>query len=210
MAVTLLPSRDTVRAMGVSPTGFAIAELSEVIRRCNPNLHAMHSILWKVEGAIEPSWIRWMETCFEPFLLPHLQQVLEFSARQSAKEIILLDVALGKSLAGSLCDRSIKAGQFLLQQKTPRGERIIMRLQDAIDNGIAFGHFTTLYGVRCGTFSIPVRTAILSYLLQELMLGAPKEEAPVRLKLLEATVESVNEFLRGPSSGSSESMCFHG
>ena len=85
-----------------------------------------------------------------------------------------------------------------------------MRLQDAIDNGIAFGHFTTLYGVRCGTFSIPIRTAILSYLLQELMLGTPKEEAPVRLKLLEATVESVNEFLRGPSSGSSESMCFHG
>ena len=56
------------------------------------------------------------------------------------------------------------------------------RLQEAIQTGTAFGHFATLYGVRCGAFSIPVRTAILGYLVQELSVGAPDETG--RLKLL--------------------------
>ena len=68
--------------------------------------------------------------------------------------------------------RSIDAGRSLLQQSTPRGERLMARLQEAIQAGAAFGHFATLYGVRCGAFSIPVRTAILGYLVQELSVGA--------------------------------------
>jgi hypothetical protein len=65
-----------------------------------------------------------------------------------------------------------------------------------------------LYGVRCGAFSIPVRTAILGYLMQEMSVGAPDEIGQV--KLLEASVGSVNEFLRQSSNGSTESLRFHG
>ena len=97
--------------------------------------------------------------------------------------------------------RSMEAGRLLLQQSTPRGERLMARLQEAIQAGAAFGHFATLYGVRCGAFSIPVRTAILAYLVQELAVGARDEIG--RLKLLEASVGSVNEFLRISSNGSS-------
>jgi hypothetical protein len=194
--------------MAVSSEGFAIIELGEVVRRCNPCLDAMRFISWTAENDVERSWLGWVEVCFEPVLLPHLQKVLEHAARQSAKEVILLDASLSQDLSGILRDRSIEAGRFLLQQKTPRGERMIARLQAAIDKGTAFGHFTTLYGVRCSAFSIPVRTAILSYLYQELLLGAPNERRAV--KLLEATVEMVNDFLRGPSKGFSESARFHG
>jgi hypothetical protein len=223
--------------MGFSPAGFAVSELCEVIRRCNPTLDAMQSISWRVEGETESSWFRWIQTVFSPHLLPHLEKVLECSGRQLSKEIILLDAKLNENLPAEPRARSAEAGQFLLQQKTPRGERMIARLQEAIDNGTAFGHFTTLYAVRCGAFSIPVRTAILSYLLQELILGAAKENrqrkgaGPILLDesmkgtviLLEATVESVNESLKGNridgidlslrpgrASGSSESIRFHG
>jgi hypothetical protein len=194
--------------MGVSPEEFAMTELSEVVRRCNPCLAEMRVISWVAEADLERSWFEWVEICFEPLFLPHLQRVLEHAARQSAKEVILLDAALANELTGTVRDRSIEAGRFLLQQKTPRGERMLARLQSAIDKGEAFGNFTTLYAVRCGAFSIPVRTAILSYLFQELLLGAPNEKRA--LKLLEATVELVNDFLRGSLRGFSESARFHG
>jgi hypothetical protein len=194
--------------MGMSPAGFAMSELSKVVQRCNPDFDAARGISWQVEGLVGESWEQWMKGSFEPLLLPHLLRVLDFSARQSAREIILLDAELNGSLRPSPRRRSIEAGRSLLQQSTPRGERLMARLQEAIQTGAAFGHFATLYGVRCGAFSIPVRTAILGYLVQELAVGAPDEAG--RLKLLEASVGSVNEFLRISSNGSSEGLRFHG
>jgi hypothetical protein len=194
--------------MGISPAGFAMSELSKVVQRCNPDFDAARGISWQVEGPVAESWQEWMKSSFEPLLLPHLLRVLDYSARQSAREIILLDAELNTSLPLWPRQRSVEAGRSLLQQSTPRGERLMARLQEAIQAGTAFGHFATLYGVRCGAFSIPARTAILGYLVQELSVGAPDEIG--RLKLLEASVGSVNEFLRISSNGSSEGLRFHG
>jgi hypothetical protein len=192
----------------MSPAGFAMSELSKVVQRCNPDFDPARAISWQVEGPVAESWRQWMKTSFEPLLLPHLLRVLDFSARQSAREIILLDAELNRSLPPGSRQRSVEAGRSLLQQSTPRGERLMARLQEAIQAGVAFGHFATLYGVRCGAFSIPVRTAILGYLVQELSAGAPDDVE--RLKLLEASVGSVNEFLRISSNGSNEGLRFHG
>ena len=192
----------------MSPAGFAMSELSKVVQRCNPDFDASRAISWQVEGPVAESWQQWMKTSFEPLLLPHLLRVLDFSARQSAREIILLDAELNQSLPPGSRQRSVEAGRSLLQQSTPRGERLMARLQEAIQTGVAFGHFATLYGVRCGAFSIPVRTAIFGYLVQELSPGAPDDAE--RLKLLEASVGSVNEFLRISSNGSNEGLRFHG
>ena len=185
-----------------------MSELSKVVQRCNPDFDPARAISWQVEGPVAESWRQWMKTSFEPLLLPHLLRVLDFSARQSAREIILLDAELNRSLPPGSRQRSVEAGRSLLQQSTPRGERLMARLQEAIQAGVAFGHFATLYGVRCGAFSIPVRTAILGYLVQELSAGAPDDAE--RLKLLEASVGSVNEFLRISSNGSNEGLRFHG
>jgi hypothetical protein len=196
------------RRMGMSPAGFALSELSEVVRRCNPNFESMRAISWQVEGPVRESWRRWLEDLFEPVLLPHLWRVVDLSARQSAREIIGLDAELNGSMKSGPRQRSIDAGRLLLQQSTPRGERLMARLQEAIQAGAAYGHFATLYGVRCAAFSIPIRAAILGYLLQELVIGAPNETGQV--KLLEAAAESVNEFLRISSNGLNEGLRFHG
>jgi len=194
--------------MGMSPAGFALSELSEVVRRCNPNFESMRAISWQVEDPVGDSWRRWLEDLFEPVLLPHLWRVLDLSSRQSAREIIVLDAELDRSMQPWPRQRSIDAGHLLLQQSTPRGERLMARLQEAIEVGVACGHFATLYGVRCAAFSIPIRAAILGYLLQELVIGAPNE--PGQVKLLEEAVESVNEFLRISSNGLNEGLRFHG
>jgi hypothetical protein len=194
--------------MGMSPAGFALSELSKVVQRCNPDFDSARPISWQVEGPVADSWQQWMKTLFEPLLLPHLSKVLDFAARQSAREIVLLDAELNQNMPPWPRQRSMEAGKLLLQLSTPRGERLMARLQDAIQAGAAFGHFATLYGVRCCAFSIPVRTALLAYLVQELAVGARDEIG--RLKLLEASVGSVNEFLRISSNGSSEGLRFHG
>lgn len=192
----------------MSPAGFALSELSKVVQRCNPDFDSARPISWHVEGPVADSWQQWMKTLFEPLLLPHLSKVLDFAARQSAREIVLLDAELNRNMPPWPRQRSMEAGKLLLQLSTPRGERLMARLQDAIQAGAAFGHFATLYGVRCSAFSIPVRTALLAYLVQELAVGARDEIG--RLKLLEASVGSVNEFLRISSNGSSEGLRFHG
>lgn len=192
----------------MSPAGFAMSELSKIIQRCNPEFDCSRAISWQVEVPVEDSWQQWMKELFEPYLLPHLLRVLDFSARQSAREIVLLDAELNRSLPPWPRERSVDAGRLLLQQSTPRGERLTTRLQEAIQTGAAFGHFATLYGVRCGAFSIPVRTAVLGYLVQELSVGVSDEFG--RVKLLEASVGSVNEFLRMASNGSTEGLRFHG
>lgn len=192
----------------MSPAGFAMSELSKIVQRCNPDFDSARAISWQAEGSVADSWQQWLEALFEPLLLPHLWRVLDFSARQSAKEIILLDAELNRCMEPCPRQRSIEAGRLLLRQRTPRGERVMARLQEAIQTGAAFGHFATLYGVRCSAFSIPVRTAILGYLVQELAAGVPDETG--RVKLLEASVGSVNEFLRISSNGLNEGLRFHG
>jgi hypothetical protein len=194
--------------MGMSPASLAVSELIEVVRRCNPNLDAIRAITWQVASPVEASWYRWLNAVFKPLLLPHLRRVLDLSARQSSKEIIVLDIELDRHLEPWIRDSSLKAGTKFLQQTGLRAERLMFKLHEAIDNGAAFGHFATLYAVRCCTFSLPVRTAILSYLLQEFVVGAPLDTNPV--KYLEAAVDSINGFLHTSSDGVNQGLRFHG
>ena len=193
--------------MGMSSAGFAVNELVGIVRRCNPNLDAIRAISWQVTGRMESSWQQWLEGTFAPLLLPHLLQVIDFSATQSSKEIISLDLKLDRNLEPWPRDRSLDAGMKFLHQSALQSERLMAKLQWAIACGLASGHFATLYAVRCTTFSIPARTAILSYVLQEFVVGAPQQLQP--LKYLEPAVESINEFLSS-SDGLRGGLRLHG
>jgi hypothetical protein len=194
--------------MGMSPAGFAVAELIEVVRRCNPNLDAIRAISWQATEGVETSWRHWLDEVFEPLLLPHLRKVIDLAARQSSREIILLDLNLDRNLEPGPRKRSLAAGNRFLEEGSLPAERLMAKLQEAIESGIASGHFATLYAVRCSTFFVPVRTAILSYLLQELMVGAPEKIDPA--KYLEAAVQLVNECLKVSSDDLPEGLRFHG
>lgn len=183
-------------------------ELYQVVSRCNPSLDLVRALTWDLEGDAQTSWLGWLGAVFEPLLLPHLSQVLEFASRQSLREVVGRDVDLHRYLPASIKEPSISAGRLLLQTSPPRGDRLLARLQDAIENGTAVGHFATLYAVRAAAFSIPTRTAILAYLWQELVVTLPGDTN--QAKLLEKASESVNQFLRMPCNGSTRGLRFHG
>jgi UreF-like urease accessory protein len=183
-------------------------ELYQVVSRCNPSLDLIRALTWDLDGDAQTSWLSWLGTVFEPLLLPHLGQVLEFASRQSLREVVVRDVDLHRYLPPKVREPSISAGRLLLQAIPPRGDRLLARLQDAVDNGTAVGHFATLYAVRAAAFSIPTRTAILAYLWQELVVTLPEDaDQPM---LLEKACESVNQFLRTPCNGLTGGLRFHG
>lgn len=190
------------------PIACAMNELDQVVNRCNPSLDLIRALTWDLDGDAQTSWLHWVDAVFEPLLLPHLAQVLEFASRQSLREVVARDLDLHRDLPASVKEPSISAGRLLLQAFPPRGDRLLTRLQEAIDQGKAPGHFATLYAVRAAAFSIPTRTAILAYLWQELMVTLPR--VADRAKLLEKASESVNQFLRAPCDGSTGDLRFHG
>ena len=190
------------------PTACAMNELDEVVYRCNPSLDLIRALTWDFEGDAPTSWFRWVGAVFEPLLLPHLGQVLEFASRQSLREIVVCDLDLDRYLPAGARESSVSAGRLLLQAFPPRGDRLLTRLQEAIDHGRAAGHFSTLYAVRAAAFSIPTRTAILAYLWQELRVALPGDAD--RAMLLEKASESLNQFLRAPCNESTGGLRWHG
>lgn len=183
-------------------------DLSKVVNRCNPSLDLIRAVTWNLEGDAETSWLNWLDAVFAPFILPHLAQVLEFASRQSLREVVVCDVDLHRHLPASIKGPSISAGRLLLQASPPRGDRLLARLQEAIDQGRAAGHFATLYAVRAAAFSIPTRTAILAYLWQELSVRLADEAD--QAKLLESASDLVNQFLRTTCNGSNGGLHLHG
>jgi hypothetical protein len=127
--------------MRTSPAGFAISQIREIVAQCNPDFHSARPITWSAQGPAAESWEEWLQSLFGPILLPHLWGVLDYSARQSAREILLLDVALNRELEPGPRQNSIAAGRVLLQRHAPRGERLVAKIQDGIKAGEAFGAF---------------------------------------------------------------------
>jgi UreF len=194
--------------MNWTPAGFAMGEIEEVLERCNPLWDSMSPITWSAGVNPESSWKLWVRQTFGTTLLPHLAQVVDLAQRQQTKEIIAADVALREQLPEHLLGQSVRAGQGMLLRKVPRGERMISRLQDAVGRGEALGNFASFYAVRCGVFSITVRTAALSYAYQELVAGSGN--ALSSAKLLECAVAPINEFFRTVSDNSRQDLRFHG
>lgn len=186
--------------MEISGAGFALSELYEVVRRCNPCLGIMRPVCWRpvcrhLDRDVEASWALWVETFFRPILLPNFWLVLSHTHRQESREIVALDAELHLQLDSWQREQSLRAGHKLLHEMTPCGERILSRLQQAVQRGNAYGHFYTLFAVQCGIFSIPSRTAVMSLLLQEIILSVPSKA--IQAQYLELAIDPVNNFLNG-------------
>jgi hypothetical protein len=162
--------------MGKNCTVTGIDELVRVIDRCGFGVPLTGGILWRAGTDPERNWRSWQTLQFEPFILPHLAEVIDLAVRHSLREIVYLDRSLHQFLSSSLSHRSRHAAKRILQARPPKGDRMLARLQEAIRNGETPGHFVTLLAVRSIAFSMPARTTIFAYVLLELMLELPDRE----------------------------------
>jgi hypothetical protein len=188
--------------MGNSSEGFGFEALLEITTRCGSGTAFKKGISWNADSDLEQSWSDWTRSSFQPFILPHLVEVQALSSRQFVREILGLDRAFSGLLSKETEAKSVEAGRHLLLAKSLKTDRTLERVQRAVADGSAPGHFATLFAVRAAGFSIAPRTAVQAYLLQELVceITDPDHQA----ELLALGLSEVNDFFRRSAETNSE------
>jgi hypothetical protein len=148
-------------------------QLIQIVYRCNPKADAVGQITWApgLPSKVMESWQEWLSLCFQPVLLPHLISGFQTAQAQALRELSRTAAGLDAQLSPAERVRSLKAGAVLLFQKPPRGDRVQERFAAEVHAGTVPGHFATLFVLRAAGFSVPLRTALLAYLMQELFSG---------------------------------------
>lgn len=148
-------------------------QLIEIVYRCNPKAGAVGQITWAPASPAEvtESWQEWVRLCFQPVLLPHLIAGFQTAQAQALRELCGTAAGLDAQLSPAERVRSLNAGTVLLFQRPPFGDRIQERFAAEVRAGRVPGHFATLFVLRAAGFSVPLRTALLAYLMQELFSG---------------------------------------
>jgi hypothetical protein len=148
-------------------------QLIQIVYRCNPKAGAVGQITWApgAPSKVAQSWQEWLRLCFQPVLLPHLISGFQTAQAQALRELCRTAAGLDAQLSPLERVRSLDAGTVLLFQKPPLGDRIQERFAAEVRAGRAPGHFATLFVLRAAGFSVPLRTALLAYLIQELFSG---------------------------------------
>ncbi|MBV8816612.1 MAG: hypothetical protein JO271_19160 [Verrucomicrobia bacterium] len=175
-------------------SGHGLAGLLEIATRCGSGAALKNGICWSAEADTERSWSHWIRFYFQPLILPHLMEVQSLSSRQFVREILLRDREFSEVLSEEAQRKSVEAGRHLLLHKSIKADRTFYRIQQAVQAGTTPGHFPTLFAVRAAMFSIAPRTAVMAYLLQELIceIADPDYQA----ELLALGLSEVNDFFR--------------
>jgi hypothetical protein len=148
-------------------------QLIQIVYRCNPKAGAVGQITWAPASPsdVTNSWQEWLRLCFQPVLLPYLISGFQTAQAQALRELCRTAAGLDAQLSPAERVRSLNAGAVLLFQKPPHGDRFQERFAAEVRLGRVPGHFATLFVLRAAGFSIPLRTALLAYLMQELFSG---------------------------------------
>lgn len=147
---------------------------------------------------VNHNWEPWLQTVL-PVVLPILSKAVALSGSHLGRELVELDQNALRDLPKSMRDASARAGRLLLKQGVPPGAKALQKLTVAVAKGDAPGHLATVFGARCGIFSIGTRAAALAYVFQELTLGATDwTDIQIASRLEEARV--VVENMQAPNN----------
>jgi urease accessory protein UreF len=100
-----------------------------------------------------------------PVELPGIQTARGHTARNELRELIALDQQLAaEPILRPFADASRRVGQAQLQKLRPlRDQRMVQRYLNAVDNGLANGWHTLVYGLTLEIYSLPSRQGLLGY-----------------------------------------------
>ncbi len=105
-----------------------------------------------------------------PLELPAIYQAHSHASQNHSRELIALDRALARqAVRPDFARASRRVGQSHLQRLRPlRDNRLVQRYLAAVDNGLADGWHTLVYGVTLAVYSLPVRQGLTNYARQTL------------------------------------------
>jgi urease accessory protein UreF len=133
--------------------------------------HSLH--LSNVDSV--PSLLRFLEAyqsqVLIPFELPAIQRAFRHASRNETRELIAFDQQLAAETAlKPFANASRRVGQAQLKRLRPlRDHRLLQRYLRAVDDGLANGWHTLVYGLTLSVYSLPVLQGLNSYEKQTLL-----------------------------------------
>lgn len=130
-----------------------------------------------------------------PTELPAIYRTYLHATSQQTRELIAFDRSLSRhELLRPLAEASRQVGREHLQRLRPlRGERVVRRYLQAVDDGRAHGWHMLVYGLSLAVYSLPVLQGLLSYQRQTVL--ALVHLAAIRLELSDAACRELVEEL---------------
>jgi len=106
-----------------------------------------------------------------PLELPAIQRAYRHASRNETRELVAFDRQLEEELAlKSFANASRRVGQAQLRRLRPlRDHRLLQRYLHAVDDGLAHGWHTLVYGVTLSVYSLPIIQGLNSYEKQTLL-----------------------------------------
>ena len=106
-----------------------------------------------------------------PLELPAIQRAFRHASRNETRELVAFDRQLEEEAAlKSFASASRRVGQAQLKRLRPlRDHRLLQRYLRAVDDGLAHGWHTLVYGVTLSVYSLPVIQGLNSYEKQTLL-----------------------------------------
>lgn len=106
-----------------------------------------------------------------PLELPAIQRAFRHASRNETRELVAFDRQLAEEPAlKSFANASRRVGQAQLKRLRPlRDHRLLQRYLRAVDDGVAHGWHTLVYGVTLSVYSLPVIQGLNSYEKQTLL-----------------------------------------
>ncbi len=151
-----------------------IAECQRVLRVANPALFSMSAVTYHAGfRRLDDRFSSWLHSTFQQQILPGLLDAVRCGGDEKGRELLECDARILRSATDLLRNGSGRAGRLLLRQGVPAGVKCLQRVRAAAESGTVEAHLATIFGARCGIFSIGERTAALAYVYLELRTGAP-------------------------------------
>jgi urease accessory protein UreF len=122
-----------------------------------------------------PALLRFLEAyqsqILIPLELPAIQRAYRHASRNETRELVAFDRQLdGEPALKSFANASRRVGQAQLRRLRPlRDHRLLQRYLRAVDDGLAHGWHTLVYGVTLSVYSLPVLQGLNSYEKQTLL-----------------------------------------
>jgi urease accessory protein UreF len=122
-----------------------------------------------------PGLLRFLEAYQSQILIPHelpaIQRAFRHASRNETRELIAFDRQLIEEPAlKSFAGASQRVGQAQLRRLRPlRDHRLLQRYLRAVDDGLAHGWHTLVYGLTLSVYSLPVIQGLNSYEKQTLL-----------------------------------------
>ena len=106
-----------------------------------------------------------------PYELPAIQRAFRHACRSETRELVAFDHEVaGEAVLRPFSSASRRVGQAQIKRLRPlRDHRLVQRYLRAVENGLAHGWHTLVYGVTLSVYSLPVLQGLVSYERQTLL-----------------------------------------